>query len=200
MRLLCVCCLCAPKPRKMSPQKGKLQKMDFRRADPNYVNFVPRTCVDAIDLFNRHRNLGLTADLYPECFVHCARQLPGEELDKFHRFIVAPNGDIEKGGGTVTQIDKELENERRELEQEAINRDMECLTIAEEVGSASPPSPMSQDDEKTPMECTSCKQPTCQCDEEEKTPMECSEGPTQSTPSPSMALDLQDYMFIASDR
>jgi len=57
---------------------------------------------------------------------------------------------------------------------------MEQLTIAEEVGSASPPSPMSQDDEKTPMEC--------------------SEGPTQSTQSPSMAHDLQDYMFIASDR
>ena len=45
--------------------------MDFRRADPTYVNFVPRTCVDAIDLFQRHRALGLMSNMYPECFVHC---------------------------------------------------------------------------------------------------------------------------------
>ena len=106
--------------------------MDFRRADPKYVNFVPKTAVDAIDLFNRHRNLGLTADLYPECFVHCARELPDEELDKFHRFIVNPTGDIEKGGETVTELDRQLEEERKQLEQEAINRDMKQLTIAED--------------------------------------------------------------------
>ena len=106
--------------------------MDFRRADPKYVNFVPKTAVDAIDLFNRHRNLGLTADLYPECFVHCARELPDEELDKFHRFIVNPTGDIEKGGETLTELDRQLEEERKQLEQEAINRDMKQLTIAED--------------------------------------------------------------------
>ena len=175
MRFLCAFA-CASKPRKMSPQEFK-KEMDFRKADPQYVNFVPRTCVDAIDLFNRHRNLGLTADLYPECFVHCARELPDEELDKFHRFIVTPAGDIEKGGGAITQVDKELENERRQLELEAINRDMEHLAIAEEVGSDTPVSPLSQDDEKNPMECSEC--------------------PTET---PSMAIDLQDYMFIASDR
>lgn len=175
MRFLCAFA-CASKPRKMSPQEFK-KEMDFRKADPQYVNFVPRTCADAIDLFNRHRNLGLTADLYPECFVHCARELPDEELDKFHRFIVTPAGDIEKGGGAITQVDKELENERRQLELEAINRDMEHLAIAEEVGSDTPVSPLSQDDEKNPMECSEC--------------------PTET---PSMAIDLQDYMFIASDR
>ena len=174
MRFLCAFA-CASKPRKMSPQEFK-KEMDFRKADPQYVNFVPRTCADAIDLFNRHRNLGLTADLYPECFVHCARELPDEELDKFHRFIVTPAGDIEKGGGAITQVDKELENERRQLELEAINRDMEHLAIAEEVGSDTPVSPLSQDDEKTPMECSEC--------------------PTET---PSIAHDLQDYMFISSD-
>ena len=86
--------------------------MDFRRADPKYVNFVPKTAADAIDLFNRHRNLGLTADKYPECFVHCARALPDPEIDKFHRFIVNPGGDITKGGDGPSQIDKELEEER----------------------------------------------------------------------------------------
>ncbi len=86
--------------------------MDFRRADPKYVNFVPATAADAIDLFNRHRNLGLTADKYPECFVHCARALPDLEIDKFHRFIVNPNGDIATGGEGPTQVDLELEQER----------------------------------------------------------------------------------------
>ena len=87
------------------------------------VNFVPKTCADAIDLFNRHRNLGLTADLYPECFVHCARSLPDDELDKFHRFIVCPTGDIEKGGENPTGVDLQLEAERRELVREAERRD-----------------------------------------------------------------------------
>ena len=106
--------------------------MDFRRADPNYVNFVPRTCVDAIDLFNRHRNLGLTADLYPECFVHCARQLPGPELDKFHRFIVNPNKDITKGGEKPTLLDAQLEEERQQLIKEAQARDKLALLTIEE--------------------------------------------------------------------
>ena len=114
-------------------RKGKARKMDFRRADPTYVNFVPRTCVDAIDLFNRHRNLGLTADLYPECFVHCARSLPDEELDKFHRFIVTPSGDIGKGGEKPTLVDAELEAERRQLLKEAEVRDqLKVLSIEEE--------------------------------------------------------------------
>ena len=98
--------------------------MDFRRADPRYVNFIPTTCVDAIDLFDRHRKLGLTPDLYPECFVHCARALKGKELDYFHRYIVCPAGDIETGGeGGPTEVDKQLEKERQQLLCEAAARD-----------------------------------------------------------------------------
>ena len=52
--------------------------MDFRKADPSYVNFVPKTCVEAIDLFRRHRTLGMATEL-------CAKQLPDKELDMFHR-------------------------------------------------------------------------------------------------------------------
>ena len=106
-------------------------KMDFRKADPNYVNFVPKTCMEAIDLFNRHRNLGLTPDLYPECFVHCARALPKEEIDKFHEFIVCPAGDITEDA-MITETDKQLENERLQLLEEATARDMQALTITEE--------------------------------------------------------------------
>ena len=139
--------------------------MDFRRADPRYVNFVPKTCIDAIDLFNRHRSLGLTADLYPECFVHCARKLTDQELDKFHRFIICPQGDIEKGGEKPTVIDQQLDEERRQLEKEAMRRDLAAVTIPEDVSMESCPSPTEpmshldessargprlQDDEKCP--------------------------------------------------
>ena len=104
----------------------------FRRADPTFVNFVPKTCEEAIDLFTRHRKLGLSADLYPECFVHCARELPDAEIDKFHRFIITPNEDIEKGGEQPTLIDKQLEEERQQLLKEAEARDKEDFTITEE--------------------------------------------------------------------
>lgn len=128
--------------------------MDFRRADPNYVNFVPKTCADAIDLFTRHRNLGLTADLYPECFVHCARQLPDEELDNFHSFIVNPSGDIAKGGERPTAVDAQLEKERKQLLQESKLRDsLQLLTITEEKA-------MSVDEDE--------KSPTKEMSEEEK--------------------------------
>ena len=143
--------------------------MDFRRADPNYVNFVPKTCVDAIDLFNRHRNLGLTADLYPECFVHCARALPNKELDMFHRFIVTPSGDIEEGGEKPSQVDAELEKERQLLLEESEVRDgLANLAIEEETMS------ISQEEEKSPTPASldvgrgqqSCPSPTEPMEEE----------------------------------
>ena len=137
----------APKLRKKIATKEKV-KMDFRRADPKYVNFVPKTCVDAIDLFNRHRNLGLTADMFPECFVHCSRSLPHEELDKFHRFIICPSGDVDKGGEKPTVVDQQLEDERRQLERECTLREFKALRIVEEEPDEQP---MSQDDEKCPM-------------------------------------------------
>ena len=170
--------VCGKKSRKKSPLKNKA-RMDFRRADPKYVNFTPKTCFDAIDLFNRHRVLGLSARLFPECFVHCARALPAEELDKFHRFIINPTGDIAKGGEQRTLVDKQLEEERAQLEQEAINRDMENLTIDEEAS----PTEMSQEDEKTPEQS-----PTEMSQEDEKTPeAECSS---------SMELESKEDQYI----
>jgi len=135
---------------------------DFRRADPTYTNFVPKTCTDAIDLFNRHRALGLRANLYPECFVHCAKQLPDEELDMFHRFIVCPTRDIQKGGEKPTLTDLELEKERLMLLKESEERDQlqaQLATVTEEISDLSLSTcPMSQvyvgtpdqDDEKRP--------------------------------------------------
>ena len=106
--------------------------MDFRKADPTYVNFVPKTCTEAIDLFTRHKKLGLQSDLYPECFIHCARSLPDEELDMFHRYIIAPGGDVAKGGEKPTLIDDALEKERLLLLKEAEKRDMPKIEESEE--------------------------------------------------------------------
>lgn len=126
--------------------------MDFRRADPNFVNFVPRTCFDAIDLFNRHRKLGLTADLYPECFVHCAKSLPGEEIDKFHRFIINPNEDITKGGEKPTLLDKELDEERQQLLKESEMRDkLALLAIVEEAPDSQMSCPSETDLSRSPI-------------------------------------------------
>ena len=145
--------VCGSSRHKNLPMKNKEKvAMDFRRADPTYVNFVPKTCMDAIDLFHRHRTLGLTADLYPECFVHCARALPDAELDKFHRFIVQPAGDIGWGGEQPTQVDAELEKERLSLLEEATLRDQKKLAITEEEEEEverAPSNIPSEDDEKT---------------------------------------------------
>ena len=147
---------CGAKPRKKVAPKRKTSMEDFRRADPTYTNFVPKTCTDAIDLFNRHRALGLRANLYPECFVHCAKQLPDEELDMFHRFIVCPTRDIQKGGEKPTLTDIELEKERLMLLKESEERDQLC-TVTEELSDlriSEDDCPMSQvydqDDEKRP--------------------------------------------------
>ena len=122
---------------------------DFRRADPRYVSFVPRTCADAIDLFVRHKNLGLSVSLYPECFVHCAKALKGVELDNFEKWIVQPTGDISTGGEQPTLVDKQLETERLKLLKEAEMRDLEqkteelTITVIEEEDEKSP-----EEDEK----------------------------------------------------
>ena len=135
--------------------------MDFRKADPNYVNFTPTTCVEAIDLFNRHRRLGMTQNMYPECFVHCARKLPDAELDLFHRFIVNPDGDVTKGGENPTLIDRQLEQERVQLLREAERRDLPAI----------------EEDEKTPdsdmLEALKeIKEPSPQCPTESKSDTE----------------------------
>ena len=132
MPFLCLCGSFPVKSVQQRKQKNNMLSTDFRRADRQFVSFVPKTCADAIDLFTRHRDMGLNPDMYPECFVHCARALPDKELDKFHRFIINPNGDIEKGGEAPSIIDLQLEKEREQLLLEATKRDSVALVIPEE--------------------------------------------------------------------
>ena len=95
--------------------------MDYRKADPNYVGFVPTTAAEAIDLFCRFRRLGTPPTQWPETFVHVSRALPDEEIDRFQEWLVCPQGPAT--GQTFVPC-PEVEAERKQLMQEAEARDM----------------------------------------------------------------------------
>ena len=139
--------------------------MDYRRADPNYIGFVPETAADAIDLFFRMKRLGLRPEHFPEAFVWCSRKLNDQEGVKFEEWLVAPQG-VSKTR-ELYKPDPEAEQIRLQLLKEAEARDLaDALarnTIAEE--STSPLEPdqepmevleplqfddMEVDDEKVP--------------------------------------------------
>ena len=68
--------------------------MEVWKADPSYVNFVPKTAVEAVDRFTRCTRNGLRPMLVPECLIACARGLRGEELDRFEAWMINPSGDL----------------------------------------------------------------------------------------------------------
>ena len=96
--------------------------MDYRKADPNYVNFKPTTAEAAIDKFYRHKKLGVPPSLWPEVFVKCAAALPAAELQKFEEWLVNPQGT--PSGAAVAAIDAEALQLHNKLAAEAERRDM----------------------------------------------------------------------------
>ena len=66
---------------------------NWRLADPEYTNFEPKTVSEAILRFRRLQKQGLSAWMYPECFIQCAAKLPPAELDKFEAWLVSPSGE-----------------------------------------------------------------------------------------------------------
>ena len=93
---------------------------DYRKADPSYVGFVPKTAAEAIDLFCRYRKLGVQPSQWPETFVHVCRDLPDPELDRFQEWLICPQGPAT--GPTYVPC-PEIEAERKQLLQEAEARD-----------------------------------------------------------------------------
>ena len=69
---------------------------DVRKQDPTFTNFVPRTAADAVDRYVRCRRNGLKPMLVPECLIACAVGLKDRELDKFEKWIINPNADLDK--------------------------------------------------------------------------------------------------------
>ena len=94
--------------------------MDFRKADPSYVGFVPTTAAEAIDLFCRYRKLGVSPNQWPETFVHVCRELPAAEIDRFQEWLICPQGPAT--GQTFVPC-PEIEAERKQLLKEAEARD-----------------------------------------------------------------------------
>ena len=96
---------------------------DYRKADPRFINFVPKTAGEAIDLFHRMKRLGLRPEHFPEAFVWVTRKLNDDEGAKFEEYLVAPQGvsaaDVLKGA------DPEQEKIRLQLVAEAEQRDLE---------------------------------------------------------------------------
>ena len=66
--------------------------MNFRFADPEYVNFVPKTAMEAILKFRRLQKKGLHPAKYPEALIECASELSDKEQEKFEGWIVCPQG------------------------------------------------------------------------------------------------------------
>ena len=60
------------------------------KADPLFINFVPRTATEAVDRFTRCRRRGLNAYRIPECVVECAKGLSAIELDRFEQWLINP--------------------------------------------------------------------------------------------------------------
>ena len=112
------------------PETLKKAMMDYRKADPTYVNFVPTTAEDAINKFYRHKNLGVPPHLWPEVFVDCAANLPEAELHKFQSWLVNPGGD--PTGPVLKGVDRENEALRAQLLKEAKARDVAQQVVHEE--------------------------------------------------------------------
>ena len=103
---------------------------DYRKADPNFVNFVPKRASEAIDLFYRFKRLGLRPEHHPETFVWCGRALDDDEGARFEEWIVAPQG--VSAPNDTSAADAAIEKERLTLLREAEERDRADNAIAEE--------------------------------------------------------------------
>ena len=66
--------------------------LSVHKADPLFINFVPKTAVEAVDRYQRCKRRGLKAYLIPECLITCAQGLPADELEKFEQWIINPEG------------------------------------------------------------------------------------------------------------
>ena len=111
---------------KNGPRKNKSTMTDFRKSDPTYLNWKPRTASEAIEKFYRHKKLGVPPHLWPEVFVDCASELPDAESIKFEAWLVNPQGQALKAP-TVTATDIEIEMERQQLLREANARDLQTV-------------------------------------------------------------------------
>ena len=95
----------------------------YRRANPSFTNWVPKSAFEAVDRFTRCQRNGLKALMFPECLIECSKGLPDAELDKFEDWIINPQGlDYSKAvpDSTIAEANPVLfkEAEKRQVEDE----------------------------------------------------------------------------------
>jgi hypothetical protein len=66
---------------------------NFRFADPEYIDFDPKTVEEAILKFRRLQNKGIEAWMFPEALIKCGGHLPEEEMAKFESWMINPAGE-----------------------------------------------------------------------------------------------------------
>ena len=74
---------------------------DFRLADPEYIDFEPKTVEEAILKFRRLHNKGIEAWMFPEALIECGGKLPDEEMAKFESWMINPAGEPDKNATDV---------------------------------------------------------------------------------------------------
>jgi hypothetical protein len=66
---------------------------NFRLADPEYIDFEPKTVEEAILKFRRLQNKGIEAWMFPEALIECGGKLPEAEMIKFESWMINPSGE-----------------------------------------------------------------------------------------------------------
>lgn len=79
---------------------------NFRLADPEYIDFVPKTVQEAILKFRRLQAKGLEAWMFPEALIKCGAELPEEEATKFENWMINPTGEPDKNAVDVRDFMK----------------------------------------------------------------------------------------------
>ena len=94
---------------------SELKRMNYRFADPEYVNFVPKDAMEAILKFRRLQKQGLDPSRYPEAFIECAMALSDKEVSKFEEWIVCPQGEPGKECIDVSHFSEANERTHNEI-------------------------------------------------------------------------------------
>ena len=66
--------------------------VNFRFADPEYIDFEPKTAEEAILKFRRLQ-ASIEAWMFPETLIKCGGHLPDEEMAKFESWMINPCGE-----------------------------------------------------------------------------------------------------------
>jgi hypothetical protein len=66
---------------------------NFRLADPEYIDFEPKTVEEAILKFRRLQKKGIEAWMFPETLIRCGAGLTDDEMAKFESWMINPTGE-----------------------------------------------------------------------------------------------------------